>query len=526
MMTDETTETAEMGDESAIFDRIAAAPVPAAAPNLPGSGGLGPVEYRDSGTQPLHVSSFDGSRDFRSEFMVGARSLGLDTPQKRIPPQTLVIADALNATGADGLARFSTVAVCVPRRASKTTSIFASLLGRCFERPGYEVAYSAQTGMKARDRFMLDVVRPLERTFPDDGTRPFKINRGRGSEQVIWDNGSRFVVLAPIADNFRGDAFDAVVLDEAQVHDPEASEDLLGAILPTFDTRPGAQLIVAGTTGEHRSGMLWATLEDGRRGRADTGVVEYGAGDSVTEEEHGDPEVWQRSHPGIGNLTPLTVIRRNFEKLPRAQFLREYLGVWPAGGAGRFLNPQRWAESAIPGELPAPPDHFSVAFQVHPDGLSASIVAAWRDSQGNAHIGILDHRPGTEWLAPAALSIARKHRTPLVHDTYGGPNNVQVEALQRARPRPRFEPQTMADVKTAAALLVKELDDGKLRHYAQDEMDEAARLAVKRRIGNGWGLGRGTDADEDITPLEAAALALRAYDGSKRRAPFQPLMAN
>lgn len=514
-----------MHNDREVFENGVAAPVPAAAPFLPDPTDLGPQEYRDSGIPPLHASSFDGSRDFRSEFMVGARSLGLDTPKKPIPPQTLVIADALNAIDDDGLTRFSTMAVCVPRRASKTTSIFATLLGRCFERPGYEVAYSAQTGVKGRDRFLLDVVRPLERQYPDDGTRPFKINRGRGSEQIIWDNGSRFAVLAPIADNFRGDAFDAVVLDEAQVHDPEASEDLLGAILPTFDTRPGAQLIVAGTTGEHRSGLLWSSLEDGRHGRADTGIVEYGAGDSLTDQEHADEDVWLRSHPGIGNLTPLNIIRRNFEKLPLAQFLREYLGVWPAGGAGRFLNPQRWAESAIPGELPAPPDHFAVAFQVHPDGLSASIVAAWRDDEGNAHIGILDHRPGTEWLAPAALAIYRKHRTPLVHDTYGGPNNVQVEALQRARPRPRFDPQTMADVKTAAALLVKELDDGKLRHYAQDEMDEAARLAVKRRIGNGWGLGR-MDAAEDITPLEAAALALRAFDGMRKREPFEPIMAN
>jgi len=518
-------QTTDMRDEAPVFGQVVSTPVPAAAPFLPESGGIGPAEYRDSGIPPLHRSSPAGSRAFREEFLVGARALGLDTPKKPIPPQTYVIGDALNATNDEGQALYTVVGVCVVRRASKTTSIFATALGRCFERPGYEVAYAAQSGTKGRDRFMLDVVRPLERQWPDESSRPFKINRSRGGEQITFDNGSRFAVLPPLPDSFRGDAYDMVILDEAQVHGVEASEDLLGAILPTFDTRPGAQLVVAGTTGPHRSGLLWDTLEDGRNDRASTGIVEYGAGDMVSEEDAADESTWMRAHPGIGNLTTLDAIRRNFEKLPLAQFLREYLGVWPAGGGGRFLNPARWASSAIRGALPEPPEHFAVAFQVHPSGLSASLVAAWRDDDGNAHIGLLNHQPGTAWFATAALGVARRRKVALVHDTYGGPTNVQVEVLQRARPRPRFAPQTMADVKTAAALLVKEVEEGRLRHYDQDEMNEAARLVVKRKIGNGWGLGRNAD-EEDITPLEAGALALRYLDTQRRRGKRGSIMAD
>ncbi|MET4053593.1 phage terminase large subunit-like protein [Frigoribacterium sp. PvP054] len=467
---------------------------------------------------PYKISDARNSLQYRGEFETGAKALGLGSAKKPIHEQQYAIADVINATGGDGLAVWTTVGVCVPRRASKTTSIFALALGRCLEREDYAVAYSAQTGTKARDRFLIDIVRPLERMFPDEDSRPFKINRSRGGEHIAFDNGSRFAVLPPIADSFRGDAYDLVILDEAQVHEPDASDDLLGAILPTFDTRPGAQLIVAGTTGEHRSGMLWATLQDGRDGRASTGIVEYSAGDSLTEEEMADEAVWRRAHPGIGTLTTIDAIRRNYEKLPLDQFSREYLGVWPAGGGGRFLNGEKWANAGRGGDLPTPPAHFALGLAVHPDQLSASIVAAWRDDAGHAHVLVLDHRPGVRWVATRAVELARKYGVKIGHDTFG-PVLVETEAMGRAKPAPRTAPQTMADVKTSAATLVKALEQGELVHYEQDEMSEAARLAVKRKIGNGWGLGRGTPED-DITALEAASYALHVYDGTRQRRPM------
>jgi len=48
---------------------------------------------------------------------------------------------------------------------------------------------------------------------------------------------------------------------------------------------------------------------------------------------------------------------------------------------------------------------------------------------------------------------------------------------------------------------------------------------VKRKIGNGWGLGRNAD-EEDITPLEAGALALRYLDTQRRRGNRGSIMAD
>lgn len=516
-------------DDRDVFEKTSYTPVPAAAPFFPDSVAFGPVERRHSGISPRFLSSLAGSRAFHSEFLTGARMMGLDTARKPLHPQQLLVADVLNAVGEDGLALHSTVGVCIPRRASKTTSIWATALGRCMEREDYMVAFTAQSGTKARDRFLKDLVTPLERKYAK-GEGGFKVNRSQGHEHIIFDNGSRIDVLPPLPDSFRGDGFDMVIIDEGQTQGPEEADELKAAILPTFDTRPGAQLVVAGTAGKHRSGLLWDTLEDGRNGRAGTGIIEYAAADTLSEEDVANPEVWQMAHPGIGTLTTLERIALNFEAMRGKiwDFAAEYLGVWPVGGGGRFLNLERWASSAmgVDAATVRPPDHFALGFAIHPDGLSACIVAAWRDEAEEAHVLVLDHRMGTQWFSPKMLDLGRRYKVPIAHDTYGGPTNVQVDILQRQKaPRPRLAPQTMADVKTAAALIVKSLDDGHLKHYDQDVFNEAARLAVKRKVGNGWGLGRGS-AEDDITPLEAAALALHVFDGLRKREAFVPLMAN
>jgi len=126
------------------------------------------------------------------------------------------------------------------------------------------------------------------------------------------------------------------------------------------------------------------------------------------------------------------------------------------------------------------------------------------------------------WVADEALRLSRKYSTPIVHDVQGAVS-VEVEHLNRQRPRPRLAPQTFPNVKTAAALIIKEIEAGHVRHYDQDDMNEAARLVVKRPVGpTAWALGRG-DAEDDIVCLEAAAMGLRAYDdGGKRKAIMPP----
>jgi phage terminase large subunit-like protein len=464
------------------------------------------LEQREVGTKPLYVSSYDGSEKFAEEFMVGARLLGFEPT-----PQQWKIASALNAWDLDRdrpLQR--TLGVCVPRRAGKTTALLAIALGRCMVRPGYTVLFTAQSGTKASARF-LEMARNLERKEPDPERRGFRIMRGAGNQNLTFLNGSLFQVLPPKPDAFRGDSGDMILLDEAQEHTADVSAELLGAILPTMDTRPGAQLVVAGTAGERRSGIFWDTLQEGRKELPRTGIVEFAAPDNTTEEEASVPALWETVHPGIGTLTDLETIENNFQKLPRPNFLREYLGIWPEDYSQSAIDQEAWG--ACTTTFSKKPEQFALAFDVSVDGSVACIAAAWREGD-QAYVEIVEHKLGTDWLVPRINELARKYRLPIAHDSVGSVL-VEVAALQRLRPRPKLQPLGYRDLAPGCASIMKEINARTLRHFDQPSLNEAVSKVVKRPLGdNGWAWGRRASGG-DITPLAAATFALRAYDNMK-----------
>ncbi|TFC94568.1 hypothetical protein E3T28_14800 [Cryobacterium sinapicolor] len=521
-----------MVTEQKVFEKVTTTPAIGSNSNL-----FLPENWeilRDSHIPPRYVSAFTGAEPGRVEFLAGAHSLGLigtDGSGSKLKPQQLVMADAANALNDLGYPLNPFMGTLVPRRSSKTTTALAIVLGRCFVRPGYLAAFTlCTTGLMARKRFHSDIVPALERAYPDEDTRPFKVHRSAGSERIEWKNGSRFVVVPPQSESFRSEAFDCVLLDEAGEADVGMGEDLLAGLLPTLDTRPASQVLICGTAAKFRTGnLLWDTLKDGRDGVPGTGIVEYSAPDYLTAD---DVETWEltepvvrAAHPGIDTLTTIEAIERNYRKLPRAQFIREYLSVFDDVGATLgIIRPEKWKAAEIDGDMPEPPGHFAIGISAAPNQASASIVAAWREN-GAGRILLLDHRDGVRWLAPRALELARKYKVPLVYDNFGV-ILVEVEALQRAKPRPRLEPQTTRQVTTAAGLLVKEIDTGNVGHYGQDDLSEAAAIVKKRKIGpTAWGFGRG-EPDDDITSIEAASMALRVYDGTPVRSKVMLITAS
>lgn len=482
---------------------------------------------RDSHTPPRYVSSFDGGDSLRAEFMAGADLLGI---ADKLQPQQLVIADALNAVNAEGHPLNPMVGVLIPRRSSKTTSILAVLLGRCASRPNYRVAFTlATTGQKARDRFRADIVGPLERLYPDENNRPFRIRKAAGSEAIEFENGSLFRVLTPSGESFRSDAFDCVFVDEAGEATPETTTDLLTGILPTMDTRPDAQIIIAGTAAKYRTGnMLWDVLQKGRAGEDEYGIVEYAASQDVTVDDIPDwdaavPLVLE-AHPGIGTLTTLAKVKRNFDALPREQFMREYLSVFEdAGFSESAVNLRRWLAAQLDTDAPEPPKRFAIGVAVTLNQTAASIVAAWRED-GDARVLVLDHRPGTVWVADRLRELA-KYKVPIVYNNIGT-TRAEIDALLFDRAvKPYLKPQTMTNVSTAAALFVREVDNGRIGHWDDQALLTAVQTARKRQMANAWGFGRGNNPDADITALEAASMALRVYDEQPAKKPMVMLTA-
>jgi hypothetical protein len=492
------------------------------------------IELRDSGIAPLVDTEMITTERARAEFLIGAWLLDKTwTPDGRglmanLKPQMLRVVDVL------GGGRFKN-AVILPRRSSKTTTLWCVLLGRCWLNEGHQAGYTMLTTQKkTAERYRLDVYTPVVKQWPSEDTRPIKVYKGNGKEHVEFANGSWLGILSPDGDAFRSGAYDTLVADEGGAAKVEMADDVKSAVIPAFDTRPGSQFIVAGTAAKYRDGNpLWDLLNDPKAGK-----VRFTVADSVTdeqlsawepEEDHPEArvrELIEQMHPGVDSgLTTLAKIEENFGDLKLEQFAEEYLGLFGSVGASSgIFNQEKWALAGSGGEIPALLEvpRFTVAFAPHPDQRCVSIVAAWRDEDGKAVPDQLEWRQGIDWAAQKLLRIWLKYKVPIVYD--GGSQVAQliVETLNRGKQRPKLQPLTFVDVKKAASLVVDEVDRGNVLHYRQPEMDSAVQLAVKRKAGvNGWALGRDPKSlNDDITGAEAWSYAQLAYDLAKpKRAP-------
>ena len=511
------------------------------------------IEWRELAVPALHATEYVTTEQTRAEFLEGARLLRLDRMTRAgdggtgPTPIQLAIADMLNAG-------YFINGILEPRRTTKTTSIQAVLLGRCSLREDYVVGWTlATTGAKASERFRKDIVAPITRLYPNPKDMPFTVNVGKGTEHMHWPTmGSWFNVYAPGGDGFRSGGFDAGWVDEGGEAEPELSEDLTIAVLPTMDTKPGAQFIVSGTGAKYRDGnLLWDTLND-----PTAGVIRHSVPDMIDPEEL---EAWEpdadhprarvralieKYHPGVGWTTPIEAVQRNYEKFPREKFNMEYLGLFGSEGSNvGLIPPAQWERTVVGGQLPPPPKRFAMAIAIHPDGLWASVGVAWHHDEaptdlvsealrldGGADeatparvgIGLLHHQQGTSGFANRVLALARKYKTDIIYDQLSQSAGVEVETLSRAMPRPTLTPATTVDVRRAATKVLQGLDPehDTIRHWRQSQLDNAVAIAVKRSIGSAGGFGFGRpkgDYAADITPVEACSLALHFLPETKKK---------
>jgi hypothetical protein len=297
--------------------------------------------------KPTYMSEFPDGTDVTT-LGVGAAMMGMGTYDHQQQ-----LAGVLEAQAPDGRHLFRRVVVQQPRRSAKTTTIWATLIGRCLTYPGYTVVTTAQDGTRAGDK-IREVMEVLE-TFGFEEYGHGKLYWSNGKERIRFDNGSVISVVAPKPGTFRSKAADCILFDEAGELDTELGSALLAGALPLMDTRVNPQIIIAGTPGEQRAGLLWDALEDGRANKPRIGIVDYCATDddqTTLIDEASDTvilntELVERVHPGIGTLTTLEVIQERFEDMTLALFEREYLGKWPVDAFSAAIDPALWLKAMV-----------------------------------------------------------------------------------------------------------------------------------------------------------------------------------
>lgn len=505
---------------------------------------------RDAGIPPAFSSGFHESAEDRAAFLEGARLMGYLVDGETLHPQQLAVADTISAPR-------RTHVVEIPRRATKTTSIFLTLLGRCALRPRYLVTYTAQSGVAGSRQFVswaqqLDAVNPPDdldlppwlrgrprksaaatrqialfgeelgepEVRPTSG-RGFKTLKGAGHQQIRFDNLSTFTHIGPNPANFRGQASDVSWLDEAQEIDVEDGPDLLAAIRPLQDTRPGASIILSGTAGEIRAGIFWDHLERGRAGDPDVGILDYAAPPDTSwaaiEDVDEAMRILRTVHPGIGTLTTEEIMRAQWRDLPRPQWAREYLSLWPETFTTRVIPAPLWEAAHYAGTRPARPSRVAFGVAVKPGGSVAAIAAAWRDETGTAFVEVVRHESGTKWLPSELqrLTNSPDYRGAVVGYDARGEGAATRTETDRLRPPARMNEHRWNDITAGSIQLMRDLERGTLRHFGQLSLDLAVSVASRRDSGD---VGAWTWAPmqpaADIVCLDAATRALRQYDSA------------
>ena len=491
-------------------------------------------KVRDSGISPAFYSELNRSPQKRTEFIRGAELMGFANNPDTLKPQQLRTADLLNSD-------LDSFVIESPRRASKTTSILLVLLGRCDLRPGYQVTFSAQSGVASSRRFRewanrLDQIspplyddpmnraRPVSRhlsLFGDDPTanadRGFRILRGAANQRIEWANGSSFIVLRPEASSYRGEAADVSWIDEAQEILPADGEDLLAAILPLQDTKVGAALILSGTAGEVRTGIFWDYLTRGRDKDPTVGILDYAAPEDtpweIIEIESEAMALLQTVHPGIGTLTTMDKMLKNYRSMSKPQWAREYLSMWPETFGVTAVKPEHWIHSKLTTKK-AKPVKVAFGLAIKPGGSVAAIVAAWRDRTGAAYVEVVEHRQGTAWLPKRMQELTQTYRgSTVAYDDIGEGKATAVECAPLS-PRVRLKMQTYRETAAGCIQFLRDLDRGTIHHFDQISLNEAVARAGKREIRGDAGqwLWTTLTPGDDITALDAATRALRNWD--------------
>ncbi|MFE6733419.1 hypothetical protein [Microbacterium sp. NPDC057650] len=503
---------------------------------------------------PIRLDRMHTDERSRGEFIQGARLLRLDERQRAgdlgygPSPMQLMVADLLAA------GTFLNV-IFEPRRSTKTTAVQCVMMGRCWSREDYTVGWTMfTTGMKAGQRFREDIVKHLDKLWPDRRKSPIAVGLSKGGEQLEFrDTGALLRVGTPNGDMFRSGGFDFAFGDEGGEADVEQGEDVNRAVIPTMDTKPDAQFVIAGTGAKFRTGqLLWDNLHDD-----DAAVLWHGIPETVDRAElvSWEPDMphprtgatggrmreWiENTHPGMGFTTLADAPKRSFDKFPLDDFLIEYGGQFGLEGAADVVIPPTQLARALTKEsFPAEmPERFAAALKVHHLGTSASLAIAFDYTPPADLVTTAEQLAGTT-AAPKKRAVAlwwwqqglvgldneillrlRRTGAPLWYDKRGHTEDIAERKLGIATPRPVLKPTRPADIPGSASEFMRSLALDELVIYANPELERAMRIATRQAFGNygTWRFGAPKDDPEaDVTPLEAAALALHFLADAPKR---------
>jgi phage terminase large subunit-like protein len=235
---------------------------------------------------------------------------------------------------ATGRLAYTEMGLTVPRQSGKSTWVLAKSAHRAsatkFFGPRQHLVYTAQTRMKAREKWEEDFLVSLEESAVF-GPR-VKRHMQTGNEHMRFSNGSRFGLESATEKSGHGPTLDEAYIDEAFA---QVDFRLEQAFSPSMITRANKLLAWISTAGWlDGSPYLQEKVELGRAAVAEGQLrgLAYFEWSAPEGADPGDEKVWWACMPALGRTISVEAILAEYEKARKSgrlnEFRRAYLNQW------------------------------------------------------------------------------------------------------------------------------------------------------------------------------------------------------
>ena len=442
--------------------------------------------------------------------------------------QQYVVDVVLEIDPATGELAYNEWSLTVPRQSGKTTLLLAKNSHRCmatgFFGPNQQVAYAAQTKLKATEKFEKDYALTLRQAARSSAVlKQVKVRTGNVKVDIRYPNGSVWAVESGTEKSGHGSTLDSADVDEAF---SQVDNRLEQAFSPAMITRRNRQLGIVSTAGwEDASPYLLGKVQVGRKAVADgvTHGLAYFEWSAPDDADPGDERVWLACMPALHrpdclpgcalHTIQVEAIRAEYDKALRenklTEFSRAYLNQWrPKPRPGDETALGNWSACLGSFTADAPlPAVAAIAVSVAKGRDSAAIGGCgWVDD--TPVVSLVDERPGVEWVKGEASRIGKQCNVPvavLVTGPAGEKVAADIEALGAEVVRAKLPEYVIAcddiyDRVTRQAIL----------HPGDSALNDSVIGARWRPCGDGRRVFGWRASESNLAPTEAVTLALWA----------------
>lgn len=405
----------------------------------------------------------------------------------------------------------------VPRQNGKTAlvvvrcSFGALILGERILYTAHEYSTVTETLEAFTNIFGIKKNDP-DAEFPELNAEVSRVRRVNGKEAIFFKSGGSIHFSTRTKKARRGQTYDVVVFDEAQ----ELTESQLKSLMSTASSGPkkNPQFIFLGTPpGPETTGDVFPRI----RKNVIEGTERKFSWFEWSIEHIGDisdRSRWYETNPGLGTRLFEDVVEAELGTLEELSFAQERLGYWLEVTANALISKEEWECLAIS----MPPTTGKIAFGVKfsGDDETVSLSVARKPKKGYPHIELIRTEPiskGISWLTK--FLIPRKDKiAAVVIDGKSGVGMLVGKLREAKFARSAIIEGTPKIAATAASLLYDAIIEEMITHFDQEQLNDSALSAEKRKIGDGWGW-KGIEG-ADVTPVESCGLAHYGVITTKR----------